>query len=78
VGGVNLELLKDKKIVQSWRGSDWPEKHYSKALFKLVKTKNGTKLIFTQPGVPSGLAKEIAGGWKHYYWEPMKKMFDAK
>ncbi|MBM2832567.1 MAG: YndB domain-containing protein, partial [Dehalococcoidia bacterium] len=27
--GINLELVPDKKVVQSWRGSDWPEGHYS-------------------------------------------------
>ena len=27
--GVNIELVPDKKIVQSWRAGDWPEGHYS-------------------------------------------------
>jgi len=29
IHGVNLELVADRKIVQSWRYSDWPEGHYS-------------------------------------------------
>ena len=33
--GVNLELVPDKKIVQSWRADDWPKGHYSKATFDL-------------------------------------------
>jgi len=28
IDGINLELVPDKKIVQSWRASDWPEGHY--------------------------------------------------
>ena len=32
IDGINVELVKDKKIVQKWRGSDWPENHYSTAI----------------------------------------------
>lgn len=35
IEGVNVELVPDKKIVQKWRGSDWPEGHYSTATFEL-------------------------------------------
>ncbi len=35
--GTNLELAPDRKIVQSWRASDWPEGHYSKAAFSLYE-----------------------------------------
>ena len=35
IGGVNLELVPGHKIVQSWRYSDWPEGHYSRAVFSL-------------------------------------------
>ena len=35
--GVNLELVPGKKIVQSWRASDWPDGHYSKATFAISK-----------------------------------------
>jgi activator of HSP90 ATPase len=52
IEGVNLELVPDKKIVQSWRGSDWPEGHYSKATFALKKVEGGSQLNFTQTGVP--------------------------
>jgi activator of HSP90 ATPase len=35
IEGVNLELVPDQKIVQSWRYSDWPEGHYSTVTFAL-------------------------------------------
>jgi len=73
--GKNLELVADKKIVQSWRASDWPEKVYSKVTFRLTKTKKGTKLAFTQTGVPSEMVRDIILGWKDYYWKPMRAMF---
>ena len=74
IQGVNLELVPDKKIIQSWRYSDWPKGHYSKATFLLKEVTNGTRLTFTQTGVPEEFYEDIAQGWKDYYWEPMKKM----
>ena len=74
IEGINLSLAPDKKIVQSWRGSDWPEGHYSRATFSLKKVKNGTHLTFTQSGVPNQYYNDIKQGWHDYYWKPMKEM----
>lgn len=73
--GKNLELIPNKKIVQSWRANEWEEGHYSKATFSLSKTKTGTKLIFIQSGVPSEHYNAIKKGWIDYYWTPMKQLF---
>ena len=35
IEGVNIELVPDKKIVQTWRYSDWPKGHYSRVTFLL-------------------------------------------
>ena len=74
IQGANLELVLDRKIVQSWRYSDWPEGHYSRVTFLLKEVPNGTHLAFTQTGVPDEFYEDIAQGWKDYYWEPMKEM----
>ncbi len=76
IEGINLELVKNKKIVQKWRGQDWPQNHYSKAIFSILKTKSGTKLTFTQTGVPIEHYKPISDGWHEHYWEPMKRMLE--
>jgi activator of HSP90 ATPase len=76
ISGENLELAPDQKIVQSWRYTDWPEGVYSKATFALEAVKNGTRLTFTQSGVPDDKYEEIRQGWKDYYWEPMKAMLE--
>ena len=78
IQGINLELVPDQKIVQSWRYSDWPENHYSKATFSLKEAGNGTRLIFTQTGVPEEFYEDIKQGWYDYYWEPMKEMVGTK
>jgi activator of HSP90 ATPase len=74
--GVNLELVPDKKIVQSWRANDWPEGHYSQAAFALKATPGGTNLTFTQTGVPEDQYDAISQGWRDYYWAPMKEMLE--
>jgi activator of HSP90 ATPase len=74
--GVNLELVPDKKIVQSWRANDWLEGHYSKATFAFKATQGGTNLTFTQTGVPEDQYDAVSQGWREYYWAPMKEMLE--
>jgi activator of HSP90 ATPase len=76
ITGENIELVPAKKIVQWWRGSDWPENHYSKVNITLNKSNEGTSLEFTQSGVPEEHFEEISQGWYTYYWEPLKKMLE--
>ena len=73
IEGTNLDLVPDEKIAQSWRASDWQEGHYSKVTFKLSKVERGTRLDFTQTGVPGDQYEDISQGWKDYYWGPMKE-----
>jgi len=70
--GTNIELLQDRKIVQKWRGSDWPEGHYSVATFELQDSEGKTRLAFTQTDVPEDQYEAISQGWKEFYWEKMK------
>lgn len=72
ISGFNLELVKDKKIVQKWRSSDWPDGHYSIATFELKKIGNKTKLIFTQTDVPDDKYEDVKQGWIDFYWDKMK------
>ncbi len=74
--GVNIELVPDSKIVQSWRASDWPEGHYSEASFTFKKIPAGTRLSFIQTGVPAKQYDDISQGWRDYYWAPMKEMLE--
>src|SRR2546428_1195078 len=73
--GKHLKLTKDKKIVQTWRANNWPQGLYSKATFALAKAAGGTRITFTQTGVPSQFYKEISTGWRDYYWKPLRKQF---
>ncbi len=74
--GKNVELVPDKKIVQTWRASDWPEGIYSEVTFELQETNGKTRLVFTQTGVPDESAGAIAQGWREFYWKPLKEMLE--
>ncbi len=73
ISGRNVSLIADRRIVQAWRGKDWPEGHYSIARFELSADGDKTRLVFTQEGVPEQVAKHIDEGWKKMYWEPLHK-----
>ena len=76
LGGKNLELIEDEKIVQSWRAGDWPEGHFSTVTFLLDEEDGGTRLSFIQAGVPADKYDSITEGWSTYYWVPMSKALE--
>lgn len=75
ITGSNIELKPGRKIIQSWRGKDWPRGRYSTVAFTLKKTDTGTTLKFVQTGVPTAFYRDIDNGWKEQYWEKMKRTF---
>ncbi|HLD85410.1 MAG TPA: SRPBCC domain-containing protein [archaeon] len=74
--GKILELAPDKKIIQSWRADDWPDKHISIIKITLKKIKEGTELKFIQTDVPEEHVAVIEKGWHDFYWKPMKKILE--
>ena len=76
IEGVNLKLVPDEKIVQTWRYRDWPKGHYSRTTFDLKKVEGGTRLTFTQSGVPEQFYEDIKQSWIDYYWTPMKELLE--
>jgi activator of HSP90 ATPase len=79
ISAINVELVKGSRIVQAWRGSNWPKGTWSVVRFELSPSGTGqTKLTLSQHGVPDAHAKDIATGWKTHYWLPMDKWLGAK
>ncbi|MBI5224333.1 SRPBCC domain-containing protein [Candidatus Micrarchaeota archaeon] len=77
--GENLELIEGKKIVQSWKTSEWPIGYPpSKIEFEFKQEKGGTKMIFTQTNAPKEQIQDYKQGWIDNYWEPMKAYFAKK
>ena len=78
ISGRNLELVPDRKIVQSWRAVDWEQDVFSTITFELTPVPGGTRLDFTHSDVPDGTETEFAQGWIDNYWEPMKAFLESK
>ncbi len=76
ITGTNLELVPDKKIVQSWHASEWQQGHDSRVTFKLAPVKGGTRLTFTHSGVPDQFHDDIKQGWIDSYWTPLKAFLE--
>ena len=69
----NVQLEPGLLIVQAWRATDWEEGWWSTASWDFASAKGGgTKLTFTQKGIPAKDYEDIKQGWVDYYWEPMK------
>jgi len=76
ITGQNIELVPDKKIIQSWRAVDWEEGYYSRVTFEFTAVPEGTRLDFTHTDVPEGTEAEFTQGWIENYWEPMKAFLE--
>jgi activator of HSP90 ATPase len=76
ITGKNIELVPDKKIIQSWRAVDWEEGYFSHVTFELTAVPEGTRLDFVHTDIPDGTEDEFTQGWIDNYWEPMKKYFE--
>jgi activator of HSP90 ATPase len=75
ITGINLVLKPGERIVQAWRATGWPPDYYSVAIFELNKIGTGTRLRFTQIGVPPNRYSGHYRGWIETYWTPMKEIF---
>jgi activator of HSP90 ATPase len=72
--GFNLALRPGLKIVQAWRATAWPPDHYSIATFEFQRVAAGTRLTFTQIGIPSSRYGGHVRGWIETYWTPMQEI----
>ena len=76
ISGFNLALRPGQKIVQAWRALDWWPDHYSIAIFQFSPVEGGTKLDFTQIGVPPHRFEGHCRGWTETYWTPIKEILE--
>ena len=74
--GKTLELESDRRIVQAWRTSEFPDEAPDSRLeVLLVETKTGTKVTLTHTEIPEGQAEGYKQGWEDFYFRPMKEYF---
>ena len=80
INGKNIELVRGKRIVQSWRTSQFADGDADSTLtITLAPAKGGTALTLEHANVPDGEEHRgyENGGWEDNYFAPMKRYFAA-
>lgn len=78
ITGKNLELIPFKKIVQSWRSTQFEEhEEDSKIEIFLRETDGTTELTLTHTNIPE-TGEHYIKGWENHYFLPMKEYFSYK
>jgi activator of HSP90 ATPase len=65
ITGKNLELVKDKKVVQEWYFGDQPEK--SIVTITIQPDREDSIVTVEHTNIPDSDFAEIAEGWREYY-----------
>jgi uncharacterized protein YndB with AHSA1/START domain len=77
--GQNLALEPHRRIIQSWRTSDFPEDAPDSRLeVTFEDTLGGTLVTVLHTGIPTGQSDRCREGWLTYYFAPMKTFFGAE
>lgn len=71
IGGIHLELVPGKRIVQAWRPANFPEGVFTLVTYALAPEGSGTRLTFTQQAVPPSAFEHLDKGWAERYWKPL-------
>lgn len=75
IWGTFLELETNKRILQNWRTSEFPEDaEDSQVEILLEESKDGTKLTLIHKNIPEG-QDSYKQGWEDFYFKPMKEHF---
>ena len=75
IEGVILELETSKRILQSWRTSDFDESDEDSTVEILLEEMEGkTKLTLIHTKL-SAHGEQYKTGWDHHYFQPMKAYF---
>jgi len=75
ITGKNIQLTQHKKIVQSWRTSDFSENDEdSDLIIEIQDHVEGCELIMIHKNIPAG-QPDYKQGWIDHYFDPMKTYF---
>lgn len=72
--GKNIEIQKNKKIVQEWYFGDQEEK--SIVTIILHKDKKGTNVELHHTNIPDIAYENMKEGWNKFYFGNLQKFFD--
>jgi activator of HSP90 ATPase len=74
ISGKNLEIEKEKKIVQQWYFGEQEEA--SIVTIKLHADKENTSVEVRQTNIPDDAYENIVEGWSYAYFEPIMDLLE--
>ena len=79
ITGKTLFIEKGKRIVQSWRCSDWKKTDRDSYLvLSFIDIKGGSELHMLHAGVPKDKYASIKMGWNEHYWSKWQQYFKRR
>lgn len=76
ISGTTLEIQPTRRIMQSWRTTDFPSDKPDSLLEVIFeKVPDGTKLTFRHTRIPAGEGEKYRQGWDDFYFTPMRAYF---
>jgi uncharacterized protein YndB with AHSA1/START domain len=76
IQGTTFEAEPHRRIVQSWRTTEFPaEAPPSRLEVLLEATTDGTVITLVHTEIPDGQGAQYEAGWKEHYFAPMKQYF---
>ncbi len=79
ISGKNLQLIKDKLIVQTWRAQDWNKSDIDSTFIINLEAKGKDVVLhMIHVNVPDKQASSTDKGWHDYYWKPWKQYLAGK
>ena len=74
--GTTLELTPNRRIVQAWRTSEFPDDAPDSHLEVLLEeVAEGTRVTFLHQDMPDDQVDSYRQGWEDFYFKPMKEYF---
>lgn len=79
ITGKNLQLIKNKLIVQSWRAADWIDSDLDSTFILWFEEKGKDAILnMVHANVPDKHAEGIKKGWNTFYWDNWKLFLEGK
>jgi activator of HSP90 ATPase len=79
ISGKTLAIETPRRILQSWRTTEFPEGSPDSLLEILFEPEGqGTRMTLNHSKIPDGQKESYAQGWQDYYFTPMLEYFQLR
>lgn len=79
ITGMLLQLDPGRRIVQTWRTTEFPDAAPDSRLEILFEAEgDGTRITLIHSDIPAGDGGKYEDGWIDYYFEPMQRWFKSQ